>query len=382
LRFAFLIFKVFPYGGVQRDMLRIAHNLAQAGHEITILTGEWRGDVPTHALIKHHVLPARGWLNHQRHRHLIQAMLNKVNHGQFDYVVGFNRMANLDAYFAADPCYLAKAQAQHGSWYRMMPRYRFFAETENAVFGVQSNTQILLLTKADQAVFEAHYHTPDARFHLLPPHVPYAKFAGLNVQECRQYLRTTFALPNDANVILTVGSAYLRKGVDRTMQGLASLPAVLRDNTWLIAVGEHESASDFVEDAKKLGILNHCIQAGGRPDVAQLMRGADVLAHPARSELAGIVLIEALVAQLPVIVSDVCGYASHIRAANAGIVLPEPYLQTDFNSALLQLLTQDKSTLKNNAAQYIQALKQNGNDTTEASLLIEWAQKKQVSRHV
>ena len=223
-------------------MLRIAHNLAQAGHEITILTGEWRGDTPTHRLIKHHILPTHGWLNHQRHRHLIQTMLNKVSQGQFDYVVGFNRMEKLDAYFAADPCYVARAQASHGHWYRLMPRYRFFAETENAVFGAQSKTQILLLTKADQAVFEAHYHTPSARFHLLPPHVPSAKFAGLNMQECRQYLRTTFALPNDANVILTVGSAYTRKGVDRAMQGLASLPTTLRDNTWLIAVGEHESA--------------------------------------------------------------------------------------------------------------------------------------------
>ncbi|HSF71706.1 MAG TPA: hypothetical protein VLA25_05390, partial [Methylotenera sp.] len=46
LRFVFLIFKVFPYGGVQRDMLRIAADLVGLGHKVHILTGEWRGDAP------------------------------------------------------------------------------------------------------------------------------------------------------------------------------------------------------------------------------------------------------------------------------------------------------------------------------------------------
>ena len=42
VRFAFLIFKVFPFGGVQRDMLRIAQDCVKNGHQVTIYTGEWR----------------------------------------------------------------------------------------------------------------------------------------------------------------------------------------------------------------------------------------------------------------------------------------------------------------------------------------------------
>jgi len=73
LKFAFLIFKVFPYGGVQRDMLRIAHDCALVGHEVTIYTGEWRGEMPG-AGIQVQVLPSSGWLNHQKHQSLIHAM--------------------------------------------------------------------------------------------------------------------------------------------------------------------------------------------------------------------------------------------------------------------------------------------------------------------
>jgi UDP-glucose:(heptosyl)LPS alpha-1,3-glucosyltransferase len=375
LHFAFLIFKVFQYGGVQRDMLRIANDLANKGHTVSIFTGEWRGDMPTHASIKHQVLPTNGWLNHQRHANLVKAMLAEIENGQFDLIVGFNRMAKLDAYFAADPCYAARA-AQRSWWHKLTPRYRFFAESERAVFGTQVNTHILLLTARDQALFQQYYQTPNARFHLIAPNIPNAQFAGLNAAECAIYVRQTFKLPTNANVILTVGSAYLRKGVDRAMLGLASLPAHLRDTTWLISIGELESASTFLQDAKKLGVAKHCIEAGGRSDVAKLMLGATVLAHPARSELAGIVLIEALVAQLPVIVTDVCGYASHIAQANTGIVLPEPYSQAAFNAALLQILQQDNAAIKTNARNYITTLKANNKPEPESNILIELAKNK------
>ena len=381
LRFAFLIFKVFQYGGVQRDMLRIANDLASNGHSVTIFTGEWRGDMPTHALIKHQVLPTSGWLNHQRHRNLIKAMLAEVENGRlgvrFDCVVGFNRMANLNAYFAADPCYAERA-AQRAWWHKLTPRYRFFAECEKAVFGTKSNAHILLLTQRDQAIFQQYYQTPDARFHLIAPNIPSTQFANLNAAECAIYVRKTFQLPADANIILTVGSAYVRKGVDRAMLGLASLPAHLRENTWLISVGELESANTFLQDAEKLGVAKQCIAAGGRPDVAKLMLGADVLAHLARSELAGIVLIEALVTQLPVIVTDVCGYASHIAQAKAGIVLPQPYSQAAFNEALLQILQQDNGAIKNNAHAYIQTLTANNKPQPEANILIDLAKNKAI----
>lgn len=356
-------------------MLRIANDLVQLGHQVSIFTGEWRSDAPASG-IAHTVLPTHGWMNHQRHRNLIAAMQQALAKQHFDYVVGFNRMPNLDAYYAADPCFIARAKATRGLWYPFTPRYRFFAESEKAVFGAQSATQILLLTQRDKTIFQAHYRTPDARFHALAPNIPLAKFANLATQDCRDYVRKAFNLPSQANVILTVGSAYLRKGVDRAMLGLVSLPSALRDNTWLLAIGELESASTFKQDAQKLGIAERCIEAGGRDDAPQLMRGADVLAHPARSELAGIVLIETLVAELPVIVTEVCGYASHIDAAKAGAVLSEPFNQAEFNQALLNLLQADNAQLKLNAQKYVQQLSQSASQQAEADVLIALASQK------
>jgi UDP-glucose:(heptosyl)LPS alpha-1,3-glucosyltransferase len=82
LTFAILIFKYFPFGGVQRDMLRIAKDLIALGHKVTIYTGEWCGDLPDNIPVK--VLPVRGILNHQRYQYLINQMQSAIKNQAFD----------------------------------------------------------------------------------------------------------------------------------------------------------------------------------------------------------------------------------------------------------------------------------------------------------
>ena len=381
MKFAFLIFKVFPYGGVQRDMLRIALDCVNAGHEVTIYTGEWRGNMPD-TRIRVEILPSRGWLNHRRHQSLINAMQQALSKSPVDLVVGFNRMAGLDVYYAADPCYIQRAHEQRSWFYRNMPfvrgRYRFFAEAEKAVMGTQSRCQILLLTTREKLSFQKWYGTPDSRFHLLPPSIPLAKFANKHRETCRIYARQQFGLPKDVKVVLTVGSAFVRKGVDRAIDAMAALPKVLSSNTWLIAIGEYESNSNIQAYCDKRGIASHCIHVGGRADVADLMVGADVFVHPARSELAGIVLIEAMTAGLPVLVTDVCGYAPHISKADAGLVLSSPYNQKEMNDALTLMLQSSKRAMwSNNGQAYTAHINDTSSTSAEADYIIAAAQLKQ-----
>ena len=367
MKFAFLIFKYFPYGGVQRDMLRIARDCVALGHEVTIFTGAWRGDKPTD--IQVHLLQARGWLNHHRHQSLITQMQQAVAEGGFDRVVGFNRMPGLDVYFAADPCYAERMS--HEPWFKKLSgRYRFFMAMEQAVFGPQSHSRVLLLNQHDQAIFQRWYATQDQRFHLIPPNIPLQRFDRLPKQDHRAYVRQTFGLPDDALVMLTVGSAFVRKGVDRAIDALSSLPEPLKQRCWLLAVGEFESSSNMQAYAAQRGIATRCIEAGGRPDIPGLMLGSDLLIHVARSELAGIVLIEAMTAGLPLLVSGVCGYAGYVSGAGAGVVLPEPFVQVQMNTQLLQMLQQlPTQTWGQQAREYVQTMAAQQVSAPEARLI-------------
>ena len=68
----------------------------------------------------------------------------------------------------------------------------------------------------------------------------------------------------------------------------------------------------------------------------------------------------------------------NIAAANAGIVLPKPYSQTEFNNALMQILQQDNGEMKANARAYIQALTANNKPQPEANILIDLAKNKAI----
>ena len=65
----------------------------------------------------------------------------------------------------------------------------------------------------------------------------------------------------------------------------------------------------------------------------------------ARQENTGTVLLEALVAGLPLLVTEVCGYAHHVLDAECGLVSPEPFDQQTFNGQLAQMLGDDSARL-------------------------------------
>ena len=67
-----------------------------------------------------------------------------------------------------------------------------------------------------------------------------------------------------------------------------------------------------------------------------------MLIHPAYNENTGTVLLEALVAGLPVLATAVCGYAHYIEEAEGGLVVPEPFTQSRLDALLVSML-EDKA---------------------------------------
>src|SRR3989304_3774784 len=123
-----------------------------------------------------------------------------------------------------------------------------------------------------------------------------------------------------------VGSGFKTKGVDRSICALASLPEELKEKTRLFVIGRGNEGR-FKRMAKRYGIGRHVRFLGGRNDVSRFMLGADILLHPSRSENTGMALIEAMASGIPILASDVCGYAHHVEKGKAGLLIPLPFRQ-------------------------------------------------------
>jgi UDP-glucose:(heptosyl)LPS alpha-1,3-glucosyltransferase len=77
--------------------------------------------------------------------------------------------------------------------------------------------------------------------------------------------------------------------------------------------------------ARRHGLAARVHLDGHRDDVADVLGAADLMLHPARVENTGLVIVESLLAGVPVIASGVCGFGEYVERFGAGTVLPEPF---------------------------------------------------------
>lgn len=335
MKLAFCLSEYFPYGGLQSDCLRIASQCVKAGHEVVVLTREWEGNRPEDVEIQ--LLPTKGLSNVVRVSRYVDAVHQYLKDNPVDGVVGFSKMPGLDIYYAADLCFALKAEKKYHAMYRYTPHYRVYESLERGVFGDAEATQIFLINPKAKEEYQSIYHTPDERFHMLPPGIQRDRCAPVDYDMKRQELRDHFMLEADRKLVLLIGSGFKTKGLDRALNAVASLPAALRAQTDFWVVGQ-DNPRPYQKIISQAGLEKTVSFLGGRDDVPNLLMAADVLIHPAYFENTGTVLLEAAVAGLPVLTTDTCGYAHYIHESGAGIVIPSPFDQVALNQGLLTLI--------------------------------------------
>lgn len=339
MHFAFCLYKHFPYSGLSLDMLRIAHECIQRGHQATVYTGSWDGDVPDGLAVK--IVKHFGLTNHTRAGAFHKKLHLLLEHTSYDVVVGFNKIPNMDIYYCGDYCYVGRSYLRHSLFYRFTPRFLYFSRFEQGVFDASSQTNILSLSDREKSIYQQYYLTQDSRFFNLPPTLEKARWANLDGLPSRESIRESLGVEKNENLVLLIGSGFQTKGLDRAILAMAALPAELLATSRLFVVGQ-DKIEPFQRIAKRNDVSENVVFLGGRKDVPALMKAGDMLLHPAYAETTGGVLLEAIVSGLPVLATPVCGYAPHINHANAGHVLRKRFSQGELNEKLHEMLLSDQ----------------------------------------
>jgi len=335
LKLAFCLYKYFPYGGLQRDFLKIALRCQQQGHEIKVYTLSWQGDVPEGIEVT--IVPVSAFTNHTLYKRFSEWVQQSLRLDPVDAVVGINKMPHLDVYYAADSCYEEKANSQRGWMYRLLPRYRHFSVYERAVFGRESNTEILMISKVQKPFFDHHYQTQEDRIKFLPPGISRDRVVPDDVVQRRRAKRAGLGLNDDDKMLLMVGSGFVKKGLDRALYAVRALPRSERRKVRFFVIGE-DNPAPFKRLMFLLGLSGNVTILSGQDDIPDFMFAADLLILPALDEAAGIVLLESVVAGLPVLTTENCGYAHYVTEADMGELVPMPFEQKVLNEKLGKML--------------------------------------------
>ena len=335
LKLAFCLYKYFPYGGLQRDFLKIALCCQQQGHEIEVYTLSWQGDVPEGIEVT--IVPVSAFTNHTLYKRFSEWVQQRLRLDPVDAVVGINKMPHLDVYYAADSCYEEKANTQRGWVYRLLPRYRHFSIYERAVFGRESKTEILMISKIQKPFFDHHYQTQEDRIQFLPPGISRDRVVPDDVARRRRAKRADLGLNDDDKMLLMVGSGFVKKGLDRALYAVRALPRSERSKVRFFVIGE-DNPAPFKRLMFLIGLSGNVTILSGQDDIPDFMFAADLLILPAQDEAAGIVLLESVVAGLPVLTTENCGYAHYVTEADMGELVPMPFEQKVLNEKLGKML--------------------------------------------
>lgn len=318
------LFRVTPYGGLERQALELARAALARGHRVRLYARRYEGERPAGLEVAE--LPVRALTNVGRDRAFDRAFTRALAARPADVVVGFNRLSGLDVFYAADPCHAA-TRGRRGRL--PLPARRARNAAERALFAPEAATHALVQSERERERYRACYGTPRERLHLLPPGLR-AEFRTGGPRD--EALRAALAPEPDARVVLAVGSDFQRKGLDRTIDALA----VVRDARAVLVVVGAGRAEAYRRRARARGVAACFV--GGKQDVLPYYRAADLLAHPAREENTGSVLLEAASQGVPVVASGACGFAPLVAQAGAGLVLSEPFRADEYASALARLL--------------------------------------------
>jgi UDP-glucose:(heptosyl)LPS alpha-1,3-glucosyltransferase len=350
MKAALILFDWFSHGGLQRDCSRIGAKLQEKGVDVHIVCMHAEGDVPDEFQVHQPSLPGK---NKVSKRLAFSTFLDDhLGEAQYDIVIGFNRVPGLDYYFAADTCFAWKASRERNWLYRFAPRSRQYLAFEKSVFGSASSAGIFMLSPGQKQEYLACYPDAEPRITDIPPGIERNRMAGEDAQALRKSCRQEYGIGDNDILLLQVGSGFSIKGVDRSLVALASLPQELLKTTHLIIIGRDEPVS-YQAQAKRLGLDEKVTFLGSRDDIPRFFQGADILLHPSYKESAGMVILEAIVAGLPVLTTASCGYAFHVQDADAGIVIEDPFFQEALNSGLLAMLQNDeRQQWKENGIRY------------------------------
>jgi glycosyltransferase involved in cell wall biosynthesis len=141
-------------------------------------------------------------------------------------------------------------------------------------------------------------------------------------------VRRDFSIPANAPLLASVSRLFSRKGQRELMHALARVRERVPD-VWLLIVGADAvevHGGSFTEElkllARELGVADRVVFTGERSDIARIMATCDVFSMPSHEEPFGLVFLEAMAMQKPVVALDDGGTPEVVDHGRSGLLSP------------------------------------------------------------
>ncbi len=305
-------------GGIARVVHDLSKRLIKDGHEVTVVTYRDNADVPEYENDKGvNVYRVDNYIIHPNNfiDWILQLNFNLVSKA----TEIINKEGGFDVIHAHDWLVANAAKALKNA-YGIPVVATIHATEAGRNSGIHDDTQRyindtewMLTYEASEVIVNSNYMKnelqrlfglPYEKINVIPNGINLSNFTGIE----RDYdFRRQYAMDNE-KIILYVGRLVYEKGIQHL---IAAMPKVLSNyhDAKLIIAGRGGMMDQLRQEASNLGLNNKIYFTGylDSKQVQKMYKCADVAVFPSTYEPFGIVALEAMLAGVPTVVSDVGG---------------------------------------------------------------------------
>jgi len=150
-------------------------------------------------------------------------------------------------------------------------------------------------------------------------------------------LRAEWNIPSQAPLIAAVGNLNPHKGFEELVDAAVQVAIESPTAHWVIVGRDDGMGAALRARVDEVGLSGRIHLAGQREDVGRLLHAVDMVVHPSRQEGFSNVILEAMAAARPLIVTDVGGNSEAVVHEELGLVVP-PRDPEALAAAMMRLL--------------------------------------------
>ena len=316
-------------GGIARVVNDLSKRLIKDGHEVTVVTYK-EGDVPYYELDKgvkvyrvdNFMINANNfidWIMQLNFNFIAKVGEIIAQEGKFDvihahdWLVAYAAKTLKQAYNMPIVSTIHATEAGRNSGIREANQ-KYINDTEWML--TYESTEVIVNSNYMKNELQRLFGLPFEKINVVPNGVNITNYSGIE----RDYnFRRKYAMDNE-KIILFMGRLVYEKGVQYL---IGAMPKILEHyhDAKLVIAGQGGMINELKQEVYNLGLGNKVCFAGylNGKDVGKMYKAADISVFPSTYEPFGIVALEAMLAEVPVVVSDIGGLNEIVNHRETGM---------------------------------------------------------------
>ena len=304
-------------GGIARVVHDLSHKLVKDGHEVTVVTYK-DGDCPEYEddkgvkvyRVNNYIISPNNFIDWimQLNFNMVAKATEIINkEGKFDcihahdWLVAYSAKTLKNSYEMPIVSTIHATEAGRNSGIHDETQ-KYINDTEWLL--TYESTEVIVNSNYMKCELQRLFGLPFEKINVVPNGINLNNFSGI---EKDYNFRRQYAMDNE-KIILYVGRLVYEKGIQNL---ISAMPKILQgyNDTKLIIAGKGGMIDELKAQANRMGLGNKVYFTGylNSKQVQKMYKCADIAVFPSTYEPFGIVALEAMLAGIPTVVSDIGG---------------------------------------------------------------------------